>query len=125
MGIAQKVIYPASGQAASKETVRRGAALDRRATASQQSRLPDSPAKAAGTLAGEVAELPSLEVETRQLWGSGQTGKRCQAFSTHQLKVFTCIAISCDNIHAPRAWRVKMAITQEMIKRASDGSPSD
>ena len=28
----------------------------------------------AGTLAGKVAELPSLEVETRQLGGSGQTG---------------------------------------------------
>ena len=36
--------------------------------------LPGSPAKAAGTLAGQVAELPSLEVETRQLGGSGQTG---------------------------------------------------
>jgi hypothetical protein len=36
--------------------------------------LPDSPAKVAGTLAGKVAELPSLEVETWQLLGSGQTG---------------------------------------------------
>lgn len=35
-----------------------------------------SPAKAdAGTLAGKVAELPRLEVETRQLLGSGQPGK--------------------------------------------------
>jgi len=42
--------------------------------ASPRNPPPGSPAMAAGALAGKVAELPSLEVETRQLWVSGPTG---------------------------------------------------
>ena len=36
-----------------------------------------------GTLAGKVAELPSLEVETRQLGGSGQTGGCARLLRAH------------------------------------------
>jgi len=39
-----------------------------------ESPLPKHLTKAAGTLAGKVAELPSLAVETRQLGDSGLTG---------------------------------------------------
>jgi hypothetical protein len=44
------------------------------APAYHEAPFPSSPAKAAETLAGKVAELPFLEVETRQLMGFGPTG---------------------------------------------------
>lgn len=78
-----------------------------------ESPLPGSPAKATGTLAGKVAELPSLEVETRQLGGFGPTGgsgeknarEKCQSFSTHGHSIGICISMNYTVIHAHLIWR--------------------
>lgn len=75
MGVFLEVTKAESWQAGGMRDTEE-ASLDRRVPASQRSPLPSSPAKAAGTLAGKVAEFPSLEVATRQLWGSGQAGGR-------------------------------------------------
>lgn len=45
--------------------------------------FPAPQTRPAGTLAGKVAELPSLKVETRQLWGSGQTVRCARLLRAH------------------------------------------